>query len=73
MHIFPSKEEKQWPSHRVFTTSLYQEFELYSPSKKYVLSTTELTRLKETYSAIFDVNIETMQVKNFINAYVLSY
>ena len=71
-HIFPSKEEKQWPSHRVFTTSLYQEFELYSPSKKYVLSTTELTRLKETYSAIFDVNIETMQVKNFINAYVLS-
>ena len=32
-HIFPSKEEKQWPSHRVFTTSLYQEFELYSPSK----------------------------------------
>ena len=72
-HIFPSKEEKQWPSHRVFTTSLYQEFELYSPSKKHVLSTTELTRLKETYSAIFDVNIETMQVKNFINAYVLSY
>ena len=69
-HIFPSKEET---SHRVFTTSLYQEFELYSPSKKYVLSTTELTRLKETYSAIFDVNIETMQVKNFINAYVPSY
>ena len=36
-HIFPSKEEKQWPSHRVFTTSLYQEFELYSPSKKYFI------------------------------------
>ena len=58
---------------RVFTTSLHQEFELYSPSKKHILSTTKLTRLKETYSAIFDVNIETMQVKNFINAYVLSY
>ena len=68
--VFPSKEEKEWPSHRVFTFSLYREFEFYSPSKKHILSSTELTRLRETYSAIFDVNVETIQVKNFINAYV---
>ena len=61
-HIFPSKEEKQWPSHRVFTTSLYQEFELYSPSKKYTLSTTELKKLKEIYSAIYDLNISEIKV-----------
>jgi hypothetical protein len=60
--VFPQKEEKKWPSHRVFSSSLYEEFEFYSPSKKCVLSSTELKRLKETYSAIFDVNIEIIQV-----------
>lgn len=60
--VFPQKREKEWPSHRVFSSSLYEEFEFYSPSKKHVLTSTELTRLKETYSAIFDVNIEQMQV-----------
>ena len=51
--VFSQEEEKEWPSYRVFSSSLYEEFELYSPSKKYNLSTIELKKLKETYSAIF--------------------
>ena len=31
--IFSQKEEKEWPTHRVFSSILYEEFELYSPSK----------------------------------------
>ena len=62
-HVFSRKEEKSWPAHVVFTFSLYEEgFELYSSSRKYVLSHVELTKLKETYSATFDVNVRTIQV-----------
>ena len=60
--IFSQKEKKEWPTHRVFSSSLYEEFELYSPSKKYTLSTTELKKLKETYSAIYDLNISEIKV-----------
>ena len=60
--IFFQKAEKEWPIHRVFSSSLYEEFELYSPSKKYTLSTTELKKLKETYSAIYDLNISEIKV-----------
>ena len=60
--VFPQEEEKEWPSHKVFSSSLYEEFELYSPSKKYNLSTIELRKLKETYSAIFDLNISEIKV-----------
>ena len=60
--VFSQEEEKEWPSHRVFSSSLYEEFELYSPSKKYNLSTIELKKLKETYSAIFDLNISEIKV-----------
>ena len=60
--VFPQKEEKEWPSHRVFSSSLYEEFELYSPSKKYVLTSVELKKLKETYSAIYDLNINEIKV-----------
>ena len=60
--IFSQKEEKEWPTHRVFSSSLYEEFELYSPSKKYTLSTTELKKLKEIYSAIYDLNISEIKV-----------
>jgi hypothetical protein len=61
--VFSPKEEKNWPLHVVFTSSLYEEgTELYSPSKKYILSSTELTKLKETYSAIFDINVGAIQV-----------
>ena len=60
--VFSQEEEKEWPSHRVFSSSLYEEFELYSPSKKYNLSTIELKKLKETYSAIYDLNISEIKV-----------
>ena len=60
--IFSQKEEKEWPTHRVFSLTLYEEFELYSPSKKYTLSTTELKKLKEIYSAIYDLNISEIKV-----------
>lgn len=60
--IFPHKEEKKWASHRVFTSSLYEEYELYSPSKKYILTPVELKKLKETYSAIYDLNINQIEV-----------
>jgi len=65
--IFPQNEEKEWPSHRVFSSSLYDdEYEFYSPSKKYVLSSAELKKLKETYAAIFDININVIEVKRFV-------
>src|SRR5436189_4469406 len=60
--VFSQEEEKEWPSHRVFSSSLYEEFELYSPSKKYNLSTIELKKLKETYSAIFNLKINEIKV-----------
>jgi hypothetical protein len=62
-HFFSQKEEKSWPPHVVFTSSLYEEgFELYSPSREYILSYVELAKLKETYSAIYDVNVRSIQV-----------
>jgi len=64
--VFPPKEEKSWPLHVVFTSSLYEEgFELYSPSKKHILSSIELTKLKEAYSAILEMNVREIQV-NYI-------
>jgi hypothetical protein len=65
-HIFPQNEEKEWPSHRVFTSSLYEEYELYSPSKKYCLTSVELKKLKETYSAIYDLHISQIEVNMII-------
>ncbi len=65
--IFPQNEEKEWLSHRVFSSSLYDdEYEFYLLSKKYVLSNAELKKLKETYAAIFDININVIEVKRFI-------
>ena len=60
--ILPHKEEKKWASHRVFTSRLYEEYELYSPSKKYILTSAELKKLKETYSAIYDLNVNQIKV-----------
>ena len=70
-HIFPQEEEKKWPLHRVFTSSLYnEEYELYSPSKKYVLTQVELNKLRNTYSAIYDLNVDQIKVV-FIRYYFL--
>jgi hypothetical protein len=61
--IFPQEKEKTWPSHRVFTSSLYnEEYEFYSPSKKYVLTSAELKKLREAYSAIDDLNLNQIKV-----------
>lgn len=69
-HIFLQKEEKEWPSHIVFTSSLYDEgVELYSPSTKIVLSYTELRKLKETYSAIYDLNANQIEVTVLYDQY----
>ena len=56
------EEEKEYPSHRVFSSSLYEEYEFYSSSKKYNLSNAELKMLKETYAAIFNINSTTIEV-----------
>jgi hypothetical protein len=56
------EEEKEYPSHRVFSSSLYEEYEFYFSSKKYNLSNAELKMLKETYAAIFDINSTTIEV-----------
>src|SRR6266511_3215388 len=62
-YIFFSKEEKELPIYRVFTSSLYEEgFEFYSSSKKTILSSIELKKLKEAYSAIYDLNINQIKV-----------
>jgi hypothetical protein len=61
--IFPQEEEKELASHRVFTSPLYnEEYELYSPSKKYILTQAELKKLKEVYSAIYDLNVNQIEV-----------
>ena len=60
--FLPLEVEKKWPSHRVFATALYDEYEFYSPSKKHILSQVELKKLKETYSAIYDLNINQIKV-----------
>ncbi len=50
-----------------FFFSLYDdEYEFYSSSKKYVLSSVELKKLKETYAAIFDININVIEIKRFV-------
>ncbi len=65
--IFPQNEEKEWPSHQIFSFFLYDnKYEFYSLSKKYVLSSAELKKLKETYAAIFDININVIEVKRFV-------
>src|SRR6266498_4093637 len=73
-YIFSSKEKKELPIYRVFTSSLYEEgFEFYSPSKKTILSSIELKKLKEAYSAIYDLNINYMNfvlLKNYINLFL---
>ena len=62
-YIFPQEEEKKWPLHRVFTSSLYNgEYELYSSSKKHILTLVELKKLRETYSAIYDLNVDQIKV-----------
>ena len=69
-HIFLQKEGKEWPSHIVFTLPLYDEgVELYSPSTKIVLSHTELRKLKETYSAIYDLNANQIEVTILCDQY----
>src|SRR6266540_2495000 len=61
--IFSQKEEKKWPSYQVFSSFLYDnKYEFYSPSKKNVLSNVKLKKLKETYTAIFDININGMKI-----------
>ncbi|CAB4392637.1 unnamed protein product [Rhizophagus irregularis] len=69
------QEEKKWPPHIVFASSLYEEYELYSPSKKYILTPSELKKLKETYSAIYDLNISQIEVSasNLISPNVRKY
>lgn len=62
-HIVPQEKEKNWPLHRVFTSSLYnEEYEFYSPSKKYILTLAELKKLKDAYSAIYDSNVDRIKV-----------
>ena len=71
--VFSEEKEKEYPSHRVFSSSLYKECELYSPSKKDTLSNAELKMLKQTYAAIHDKNSNTDEVcykkTNFIKTY----
>ena len=49
--FLPLEVEKKWPFHRI-----------YSSSKKHILSQVELKKLKETYSAIYDLNINQIKV-----------
>jgi hypothetical protein len=44
--IFPQRQEKEWASHIVFTSSLYEEYELYSPSKKICFNVFRIKKIK---------------------------
>jgi len=39
-----------------------KEYELYSLSKKYILTPAKLKKLKETYSTIYDLNVNQIEV-----------
>jgi hypothetical protein len=63
--IFESLKEKQksgFPDHRVYVNDHYDDYEFYSPSIKYQLSNDEVKKLKECYSAIYDMNIKNINV-----------
>ena len=46
-HIFSQEKEKEWASHRVFTSFLYnEEYELYFPSKKIFFNTSRIKKIK---------------------------
>ncbi|GET03471.1 hypothetical protein RCL_jg22437.t1 [Rhizophagus clarus] len=45
------------------------EYEIYPLSKQYTLTQAELKKLKETYSVIFDININQTEINITVNKY----
>jgi hypothetical protein len=56
------EENKHWPSHRVYSNDYYEDYEFYSPSMEYSLDGNEVNKLKECYSAIYNLNTSSIKV-----------
>ena len=56
------KENRDWPSHRVYVNDNYKDYEFYSPSMEHLLNNSEMNKLKECYSAIYDLNNRYIKV-----------
>jgi hypothetical protein len=61
-----TEKNKEWPSHRVYTNDNYQDYEFYSPSMNHSLGNSELNKLKECYSAIYDLNTKHIMVISYL-------
>jgi hypothetical protein len=57
-----TEENKNWPSHRVYANDYYEDYEFYSPSMEYLLNDSEVNKLKECYSAIYNLNTSDIKV-----------
>ncbi|CAH1771034.1 13944_t:CDS:1, partial [Entrophospora sp. SA101] len=57
---FKEKQRFDFPEHRVYVNDHYDGYEFYSPSKKHQLNNDEFRKLKECYSAIYDMNIKNL-------------
>jgi hypothetical protein len=72
--IFEEKKEKTWPIHRVYSNGFYSnEYEFYSPYKKYELTKHEIMKLKDCYAAILQKDTQFIKVIfiNFIYYYCI--
>ena len=61
MNIFPSQSPKQYARNIVFSKSDADE-EFYFPSKKYELNQSELKKIKDHFSASYNVRNKTLKV-----------
>lgn len=61
MAIFPPQQVKTYANHLVFCLSGADE-EFYFPSKKYALSQSELKKIKEHFSTLYNVSNRKLKV-----------
>jgi len=50
------KENRDWPSHRVYVNNNYEDYEFYSPSMRHSLNNSGVNKLNERCNAIYNLN-----------------
>jgi hypothetical protein len=71
---FKEKPKFGFPEHRVYANDYYDDYEFYSPSKEYQLNNDEIKKLKECYSAIYDINTKNLNVSfDFHDIFLISF
>jgi hypothetical protein len=61
-----AEENKDWSSDRVYINNDYEDCEFYSPSMAHSLTSSEVKKLKECYSAIYDLDTKHIMVINYL-------